>query len=150
MGGGWAMSVDVRESFGSNYLQRALVARNYIGALGVQEAMYIMADRGGDGEPLDGRHAYRLDFAADNLPDVGAFWSLTMYDKGDCMLVPNDISRYSLGDRSPSLTRGADGSLTSTFPQCRRAMKRCGATGCPRRPDRSTSRCGCTCRSPRT
>jgi hypothetical protein len=68
MGGGWAMSVDVRESFGSNYLQRALVARNYIGALGVQEAMYIMADRGGDGEPLDGRHAYRLDFAADNLP----------------------------------------------------------------------------------
>ncbi|GMG93135.1 DUF1254 domain-containing protein [Cupriavidus metallidurans] len=112
MGGGWAMSVDVRESFGSNYLQRALVARNYIGALGVQEAMYVMADRGGDGEPLDGRHAYRLDFAADNLPDVGAFWSLTMYDKGDCMLVPNDISRYSLGDRSPSLTRGADGSLS--------------------------------------
>jgi hypothetical protein len=35
-----------------------------------------------------------------------------MYDKGDCMLVPNDISRYSLGDRSPSLTRGADGSLS--------------------------------------
>jgi len=112
MGGGWAMSVDVRESYGTNYLQRALVARNYIGALGVQEAMYVMADRCGDGAPLDGRHAYRLDFAADNLPEVGAFWSLTMYDKGNCMLVPNDIARYSLGDRSPSLTRGADGSLS--------------------------------------
>ncbi|MWL90323.1 DUF1254 domain-containing protein [Cupriavidus sp. SW-Y-13] len=112
MGGGWAMSVDVRESYGTNYLQRALVARNYIGALGVQEAMYIIADRDGDNAPLDGRHAYRLDFALDNLPEVGAFWSLTMYDKGDCMLVPNEIARYSLGDRSPSLARGPDGSLT--------------------------------------
>lgn len=112
MGGGWAMSVDVRESYGAHYLQRALVGRNYIGALGVQEAMYVMADRGADGEPLDGNHAYRLHFEADNLPRVGAFWSLTMYDKGDCMLVPNEISRYSLGDRSPTLARNADGSLT--------------------------------------
>lgn len=112
MGGGWAMSVDVRESYGTHYFQRALVARNYIGALGVQEAMYVIADRCGDGAPLDGSRAYRLDFAADNLPDVRAFWSLTMYDKGDCMLVPNDIARYSLGDRSPTLTHGADGSLS--------------------------------------
>jgi len=112
MGGGWAMSVDVRETYGTRYLQRALVARNYIGALGVQEAMYMMADRCADAAPLDGRFAYRLDFAADNLPQVGAFWSLTMYDKGDCMLVPNAIARYSLGDRSPTLARGADGSLS--------------------------------------
>lgn len=112
MGGGWTMSVDVRESYGRHYLQRALVARNYIGALGVQEAMYIMADRDADGAPLDGRRAYRLHFAADNLPRVDAFWSLTMYDKSDCMLVPNAISRYSLGDRSPTLARNADGSLT--------------------------------------
>ena len=111
MGGGWAMSVDVRDTYGTNYLQRALVARNYIGALGVQEAMYVIADRCGDGAPLDGRHAYRLDFAADNLPQVGAFWSLTMYDKGDCMLVENPIGRYSLGDRSPSLRYEPDGSL---------------------------------------
>ncbi|RZT30898.1 DUF1254 domain-containing protein [Cupriavidus agavae] len=115
MGGGWAMSVDVRESYGTNYLQRALVARNYIGALGVQEAMYVMADRAGEGAPLDGRHAYRLHFAPGNLPEVGAFWSLTMYDKGDCMLVPNAIDRYSLGDRSPSLQRAADGGLTIHF-----------------------------------
>nr|WP_315592307.1 DUF1254 domain-containing protein [uncultured Cupriavidus sp.] len=112
MGGGWAMSVDVRESFGTHYLQRALVARNYIGALGVQEAMYILADRCGDGKPLHGSQSYRLDFGAGNLPEVGAFWSLTMYDKSDCMLVPNEISRYSLGDRSPSLQHGADGGLT--------------------------------------
>ena len=124
MGGGWTMSVDVRDSYGTHYLQRALVARNYIGALGVQEAMYVMADRCADGAPLDGGHAYRLHFAADNLPRVGAFWSLTMYDKGDCMLVPNELARYSLGDRSPSLARGADGSLTlylSTQPPQDRA-----------------------------
>lgn len=112
MGGGWAMSVDVRESYGANYLQRALVARNYIGALGVQEAMYVIADCDADGAPLDGKQDYRLHFAADNLPQVGAFWSVTMYDKGDCMLVPNELARYSLGDRSPTLEHGADGSLT--------------------------------------
>jgi len=112
MGGGWAMSVEVRDSYGDNFAQRAHVARNYIGALGVQEAMYVIADRSGDGEPLDGRHGYRLDFPADNPPQVGAFWSLTMYDKQDCMLVPNAIGRYSLGDRSASLQRGADGGLT--------------------------------------
>lgn len=125
MGGGWAMSVDVRESYGTNYLQRALVARNYIGALGVQEAMYVIADRCGDGDPLDGHHAYRLDFAADNLPQVGAFWSVTMYDKRDCMLVPNEIARYSLGDRSPSLARGADGGISfhlSARPPADRAL----------------------------
>lgn len=112
MGGGWAMSVDVRESYGTQYLQRALVARNYIGALGVQEAMYIIADRCADGAPLDGRLQYRLHFPAGNLPEVDAFWSLTMYDKNDCMLVANDIARYSLGDRSPSLAYDADGGLT--------------------------------------
>ncbi|MGT2494725.1 DUF1214 domain-containing protein [Cupriavidus basilensis] len=52
--------------------------------------------------------AAELAFAADALPQVGAFWSLTMYDKTDCMLVDNALGRYSLGDRSPSLRYDAD------------------------------------------
>ncbi|MDF3833580.1 DUF1254 domain-containing protein [Cupriavidus basilensis] len=111
LGGGWTLPVEIRESFGTRYAERALVARNYIGALGVEEAMYVMADRDSEGAPLDGRTGYELAFAADALPRVGAFWSLTMYGKTDCMLVDNPIGRYSLGDRSPGLRHEADGSL---------------------------------------
>ena len=111
LGGGWTLPVEIRESFGARFAERALVARNYIGALGVEEAMYVMADRDSEGAPLDGRAGYELAFAADALPQVGAFWSLTMYDKTDCMLVDNALGRYSLGDRSPSLRYDADGSL---------------------------------------
>ena len=45
-------------------------------------------------------------------PPVDAFWSLTMYDNHDFYLVENPIDRYSIGDRTPGLTYGPDGSLT--------------------------------------
>ncbi|MNN79015.1 hypothetical protein D3C81_1956210 [compost metagenome] len=73
--------------------------------------MYIIADCDAHGRPLDGNEPHELVFPAGQLPQVGAFWSLTMYDKGDCMLVENPIGRYSLGDRSPSLRYEPDGSL---------------------------------------
>lgn len=111
LGGGWSLPVAIRATFGAQTLQRAQVARNYIGALGIEEAMYVIAERDGDGVPLDGRQAYVLDFPAGGLPQVGAFWSLTLYDKRDCMLVENPLQRYSLGDRSPGLRHEADGGL---------------------------------------
>ena len=43
---------------------------------------------------------------------MDAFWSITMYDLPDFYLVANPIGRYSIGDRTPGLRRGADGSLT--------------------------------------
>jgi hypothetical protein len=111
LGGGWFLPVAIRTSFGSHYALRAEVARNYIGALGVEEAMYLMADCDADGLPLDGTHQYELVFPAQGLPQVGAFWSLTMYRKADCMLAENPLQRYSLGDRSPGLRTAPDGSL---------------------------------------
>ncbi|MGY2491902.1 DUF1254 domain-containing protein [Cupriavidus sp. CP313] len=111
LGGGWSLSVEIRTSFGTHYALRAGVARNYIGALGVEEAMYLMADCDGDGQPLDGTHQYELVFPPQGLPQVGAFWSLTMYRKSDCMLAENALQRYSLGDRSPGLRAAPDGSL---------------------------------------
>lgn len=111
LGGGWFLPVDIRASFGTRYAQRAEVARNYIGALGVEEAMYLMADCDGDGLPLDGAHRYELVFPPQALPQVGAFWSLTMYRKSDCMLAENPLQRYSLGDRSPGLRASPDGGL---------------------------------------
>ncbi len=111
LGGGWSLPVEIGASFGGRYAERAQVARNYIGALGMEEAMYVIADCDARGRPLDGREPHELVFAPGQLPQVGAFWSLTMYDKRDCMLVENAIGRYSLGDRSPCLRHEADGGL---------------------------------------
>ncbi len=111
LGGGWSLPVEIRSSFGTRYAERAQVARNYIGALGMAEAMYVIADCDAQGRALDGRRAHELVFPHGQLPQVGAFWSLTMYDKRDCMLVDNPIGRYSLGDRSPGLRHEPDGSL---------------------------------------
>ena len=44
-------------------------------------------------------------------PEVGAFWSISMYDiEGN--MVTNEIDRYSIGDRTAGLVRHADASLT--------------------------------------
>lgn len=111
LGGGWSLPVDVNESFGTDYRKRAQVALNYIGALGIEEAMYITADDDANGDALDGRFTYVIRFAPEQAPQVDAFWSLTAYDKASCMLAENAICRYSLGDRTRGLRYDADGAL---------------------------------------
>jgi len=111
LGGGWALQVAVREHWGSDVLTRARIARNFIGALGIEEAMYPTAEVDADGEPLHGSRAYELRFAPGRGLRVGAFWSLTMYRRSDCLFVANPIARYSIGDRTPGLRTEADGSL---------------------------------------
>lgn len=64
----------------------------------------------GDNQPLDGERRHELRLPAP--PPVDAFWSLTMYDAHKLYLVENPINRYSIGDRTPGLQYGADGSLT--------------------------------------
>lgn len=110
--GGWALPSRLIDNFGERWALRARVARGYIGALGNEEAMYIMAETDAEGKVLDGRHHYLLRFAPDALPQVAAFWSLTMYRKADYLLVDNPIQRYSIGDRTPGLRWDADGGLS--------------------------------------
>ncbi|WP_176080584.1 DUF1254 domain-containing protein [Paraburkholderia tropica] len=111
LGGGWALPVDVRETFGDDYRERAQVALSYIGALGIEEAMYITADCDDDGALLDGRESYVLHFAPGQALQVEAFWSLTAYERATCMLAENAIGRYSLGDRTRGLRLDDDGGL---------------------------------------
>jgi hypothetical protein len=94
----------------SRYLRRAAAARAGLWGNHGYEAAYAMVFVDGDGEPLDGARRYELRFAQD--PPGAAFWSVTMYDARDFHLVRNPISRYSIGDRTRGLHRGADGSLT--------------------------------------
>lgn len=111
LGGGWCLPVELLESFGSDYRARSQVALSYIGALGIEEAMYVMADRDGEGAVLDGQSSYVLRFAPGCAPQVGAFWSLTAYEKASCMLAENAIGRYSIGDRTRELCYDGDGGL---------------------------------------
>ena len=92
------------------YPTRALAARGGLWGNHAYEAAYAMVWRDGDGAALDGTARYRLTFPVQ--PPVGAFWSVTMYDTPEFFLVANPIDRYSIGDRTPGLHTGADGSLT--------------------------------------
>ena len=111
LGGGWQVPVTIRTGYGDDHLTRARVARNLIGALGIEEAMYPLCEVDADGRPLDGHARYELHFAPGQAPQVDAFWSMTMYRRGDCLLVDNPIDRYSIGDRTPGLQWDADGGL---------------------------------------
>lgn len=113
---GWSRSMMVLgESFGHDFLARAFVARQGIGALSPAEALYPRCETDADGQPLHGTHGYRLRFPPGQLPPVNAFWSLTLYSLRDYMLVANPIDRYSIGDRTPGLQHDADGGLTLTI-----------------------------------
>lgn len=112
LGGGWTTAVSVRTHFGRDFATRARVARNWIGTLGIEEAMYIMAEVDAAGQELDGTHRYVLRFPPEALPQVGAFWSVTLYDRQHCLLVANPIGRHSIGDRTRGLQWDADGGLS--------------------------------------
>ncbi len=106
---GWTNFSDTTGVYGNQYFVRAVVTVAGLGANPAEDAMYPLLVHDADGDPVVGDRDYVLHFDADELPPVGAFWSLTMYD-GEGFQVPNELDRYSLGDRDP-LTYNADGSL---------------------------------------
>ncbi len=110
---GWTYPRHTLGYFHQDYLFRAAVAVIGLAALPPAEAMYMqpVADKG---RIFDGTGPYRMHFPAGQMPQVNAFWSLTMYrptKDGQFFLVENPIKRYSIGDRTPGLRKNADGSL---------------------------------------
>jgi hypothetical protein len=92
------------------YVLRAMAARAGLWGNHGYEAYYAFVWTDGDGQPLEGASRYEL--RLEQPPPVEAFWSLTMYDVPDFYLVANPIDRYSIGDRTPGLQTGPDGSVT--------------------------------------
>ena len=84
--------------YGTDYLQRALVAYVGVGGNLPADAFYPIARFDGTGEVLNGTSSYAMHLTKANVPPVHpqGFWSLTMYDK-EYFLVANPINRYSLG-----------------------------------------------------
>jgi hypothetical protein len=92
------------------YVTRAVAARAGLWGNHGYEADYQIVYVDADNQPLSSDNRYELHLPV--TPPVDAFWSLTMYDVPKFYLVANAIQRYSIGDRTPGLKYGADGSLT--------------------------------------
>ncbi|WP_200887959.1 DUF1214 domain-containing protein [Pseudomonas simiae] len=72
--------------------------------------MYPIRFTDSNNQPLAGANQFEVKLAS--APPVNAFWSLTMYDANDKMLVDNEINRYKVGSDTQGLKVAADGSIT--------------------------------------
>jgi len=95
--------------YGTDYNTRAAVAMVGLGANLPEDALYPNTALDHQGKALNGQHRYRLHFAANALPPVKAFWSITAYGT-DEFLIDNPLPHCALADRDP-LAFNADGSL---------------------------------------
>ncbi|MFT3750005.1 MAG: DUF1214 domain-containing protein [Agriterribacter sp.] len=96
--------------FGYNYPLRSVIAGPYLGGNISDEAMYPNRFTDADNKQLNGTGKYEMRFS--KTPPVNAFWSLTIYNNDDKMLVDNPVNRYKISDKSPGFTVNADGSFT--------------------------------------
>jgi hypothetical protein len=106
---GWSAKLNIGR-YGDDTRLRAAVARVGWGANIAAEAVYPVARVDAEGHPLDGSATYRITFPAGELPPVAAFWSLSVYGE-DMFFAEHPSGRYTIGDRTPGLTFGDDGSL---------------------------------------
>jgi hypothetical protein len=101
-----------RTELGDGYITK----RNFGAMLGIygntkEEAIYGSQQTDNEGKVLDGNRHWVLRFEPGQLPPVTEFWSITMYNLPQRLLVENPLNRYSIGSRTAGLKQGADGSL---------------------------------------
>jgi hypothetical protein len=106
---GWMMLTETMGVYGNAYLKLAVVAMVGLGANQPEDAIYPLCVGDSEGRPLEGSNRYVLHFPKGELPPVGAFWSVTMYDS-EGFPTPNTLDRFAIGDRD-ELKFNADGSL---------------------------------------
>ncbi|BBX28515.1 DUF1254 domain-containing protein [Mycolicibacterium alvei] len=110
---GSAQFFGTRADLNGNYLYR--MAGAVLGIYGntAAEALYPAAFFDSTGAPLDGSNRYTYRFAPGQLPPVDAFWSLTMYNVPQNLLVANPIDRYLINSSMlPNLVKDPDGGVT--------------------------------------
>jgi len=107
---GWIVSTGSGH-YGTDYLQRALVAYVGVGGNLPADAFYPIALFDGDGKPLNSANRYVMHFTKAGAPSIHpqGFWSLTVYDK-EYYLAPNAINRNALSSRD-KFRRNPDGSM---------------------------------------
>lgn len=96
-----------------NYLYR--MAGAVLGIYGntAAEAIYPTTALDSAGQALTGADRYTYHFASGQLPPVNAFWSLTMYELPQSLLVANPMNRYLINSpMESSLIKDPDGGIT--------------------------------------
>ncbi len=105
---GWKELI-VTGFYGTNYIQRALVATIGLGACLPKDAIYALTRLDNKNQPLSGSHKYVIHFDKGQTPPVKGFWSLTLYDD-QYFFFPNPLNRYTLSERN-AFKYNPDGSL---------------------------------------
>jgi hypothetical protein len=105
---GWTFTTGTG-TYGTDYVQRALIAAIGLGANLPQDAVYPTTEADAQGKPYDGASDYVMHFRKGELPPINGFWSLTMYDE-NYFFVDNPLHRYTLSARN-DLKTNADGSV---------------------------------------
>ena len=126
-----------QEDSDGNYLYR--MAGAVLGIYGntKEEALYPAVDVDSAGAPLTGANNYTYRFEPGQLPPVNAFWSLTMYQLPESLLVDNPIHRYVINSPMlPDLVGTPTGGSPCTCRTSHRGRRR-KPTGCPHRRARS-------------
>ena len=110
---GSAQFFGTAEDLKGNYLYRMAGAVFGIYGNTAAEALYPAIAHDSTGAPLTGASNYTVKFASGQLPPVNAFWSLTMYELPQSLLVENPIQRYLINSPMlPSLVPDPDGGYT--------------------------------------
>jgi hypothetical protein len=104
---GWAFTTKTG-IYGTDYLMRGLVTAIGLGANRPQDALYPVSKTDTDDRKYSGANKYVMHFPKGQLPPVGAFWSVTMYDPA-MFFVNNPLDRYSISPRQ-NLKTNSDGS----------------------------------------
>ena len=105
---GWMFTTKTG-SYGTDYMNRAIITAIGLGANLPDDAVYPTSDGDATGNPYDGTFKYVMHFDKGQLPPAKAFWSLTMYN-GQFFFVENPLNRYKLGTGNKFVTN-ADGSV---------------------------------------
>ena len=88
-------------NFGTDYMTRAVVARNGLTANTPYEAIYWGSVLDSEGKFLTGDKKYAMTFAKEIPYIAPGFWSITLYDSANNYTVANPINRYMLGSDTP-------------------------------------------------
>lgn len=105
---GWYVGTTIG-TYGTDYFTRAVIAKEGLGALTPQDAVYALTYTDSDRQPLDGKDSYKLHFVSDNLPPVDAYWSITLYTP-EGFFAENTLNRNALRSKD-QLVYNRDGSL---------------------------------------
>jgi len=111
---GW-MVPSAAGAYGTDYLQRALIAAFGWPANLPEDAVYPYAEMDQAGQKLSGANKYTVTFPKGQIPPVNGFWSITMYiSDGGWWFNPNPLNKFTVSMRDKPKFN-PDGSLTLYF-----------------------------------